>query len=957
MIKINILYNKCVEYYNDLVNSKEKIKELEKEKIKEEELLKNKLLEKEKEKNNIIKNKYVKLIDANIKECDNTLVNELLKLIEKDDCNIANLKSILKDDYNSLNYYLKRLKRDYNYRITRLNEKIDYINKEYNIIDNKDLLDEEEYKNYYNLINKKEEYEKNYKKLLDGYYDNYYSSLHNSEFLRGASNISNFHNIVLSYKKIRDRKIPYFVDYKDFSIVFLNKNNENNIHNLIISYILKVYYSVDTFNIKFNLVDDNNGKDYLKLIELIKIDSDVIHGNLLIDKNTALKKINELIIERNSILGTEDFIDYNNKNFNKIDREVFIIENFIDVFKNNKDVLDKLIEQGNRCGISYILIDNYNKKGVDEKDNLAIKEILNSINYVLKYIVINEKTYVIENNNKIDTFATIKDVDIETLDLYLNNALKYKEEKLINIREEYKVDINTILNNVNRDKDTINEINLPLGMSPKKEVIYLDIGSNAPHTLLIGMTGSGKSNLYHEIVLSSMLMYDKEELEFYIMDLKAGMGFGEYSRYNASNIKQILITDNLCKINITLKYLCDEIERRSELFRKVGNNVDNYRLYRKYAKLPRIVLLIDEFQTIFNDNSLSGLNENSKSKSYIERLIMQGNAAGIHVIMSSQVYNGNGLSNNVLSQLVNRIVLKSDRTISTSLLDIDKEMQEKIELFNSGEGIVNNNLGNKKSNRLFITPFIKDEDKIKLLKKISSFNNEDSKPVLIESKLLSEKDFEYTFINSKKFFTKMHNPVILFGEQASLEDKLFYKVFDRNYNNNFYIGIKNRYKRECLYNSIIKSLELWKNNNNLVINIFDLTGKNNIITKLNTRYIDLSNNVDLEIFNNFIKEIDNNKININFIYGYNMMKVLDEDIYRIIDDLYINGYKNNIYSIMFMDYNNNLRNPKLINTMEVTNNFIYDKEFDDSNKENRNEITYHNSSDEVTIITLYDKGK
>ena len=51
------------------------------------------------------------------------------------------------------------------------------------------------------------------------------------------------------------------------------------------------------------------------------------------------------------------------------------------------------------------------------------------------------------------------------------------------------------------------------------------IWNTACHFLMGGATGSGKSNLLHNIILSVAFRYSPEELEFYLMDLKDGVEF------------------------------------------------------------------------------------------------------------------------------------------------------------------------------------------------------------------------------------------------------------------------------------------------------------------------------------------------------------------------------------------------------------------------------------------------
>ena len=53
-------------------------------------------------------------------------------------------------------------------------------------------------------------------------------------------------------------------------------------------------------------------------------------------------------------------------------------------------------------------------------------------------------------------------------------------------------------------------------------------GGNSPHALIIGGTGSGKSNLLHAIILSGAYRYSPRDLQIYLIDFKGGVEFKFY---------------------------------------------------------------------------------------------------------------------------------------------------------------------------------------------------------------------------------------------------------------------------------------------------------------------------------------------------------------------------------------------------------------------------------------------
>src|SRR5690606_8858073 len=81
-----------------------------------------------------------------------------------------------------------------------------------------------------------------------------------------------------------------------------------------------------------------------------------------------------------------------------------------------------------------------------------------------------------------------------------------------------------------------------------------------------------------------------------------------------------------------LRKFQSELEVRGALFREAG--VQDYTLYRERTnqKLPRIVLIVDEFQILFVEQDMLS----NRAAQILEDLARRGRAFGIHVILGSQ---------------------------------------------------------------------------------------------------------------------------------------------------------------------------------------------------------------------------------------------------------------------------------------------------------------------------------
>lgn len=167
---------------------------------------------------------------------------------------------------------------------------------------------------------------------------------------------------------------------------------------------------------------------------------------------------------------------------------------------------------------------------------------------------------------------------------------------------------------------------LPDGSPVTKEI------SKAPHMLVVGTTGSGKSVGLNTLIVGMLGHNTPEDVKLMIIDPKKV----EFKLYVDS---PYLLTNPITEVEdgaIALKYAVIEMERRYKLFE--DNNVKKIEDFNKLAKkndklqkMPYFVLIIDEFSD-FKD-SLDDFKDVEKS---IRRLGQKARACGIHLILATQ---------------------------------------------------------------------------------------------------------------------------------------------------------------------------------------------------------------------------------------------------------------------------------------------------------------------------------
>lgn len=164
-------------------------------------------------------------------------------------------------------------------------------------------------------------------------------------------------------------------------------------------------------------------------------------------------------------------------------------------------------------------------------------------------------------------------------------------------------------------------------------------GQPCAHGMLGAMTGAGKSNLYHVLINGLAVRYSPAELRLYLIDGKDGVEFQPYRHLPHAEVVSLRSSPELSRSVLT--ELIAEKERRNAIFAEVGvNDLASYRAKGEPAgKFPRILLLIDEYQELFEGDK-DGLASN-----YLLQLSQQGRSAGIHMLLASQRFGAAGMMN------------------------------------------------------------------------------------------------------------------------------------------------------------------------------------------------------------------------------------------------------------------------------------------------------------------------
>ena len=265
--------------------------------------------------------------------------------------------------------------------------------------------------------------------------------------------------------------------------------------------------------------------------------------------------------------------------------------------------------------------------------------------------------------------------------------------------------------------DTSDELRVPVGRTGAKKLQMLAIGKGTrQHVLVAGKTGSGKSTLFHVIITNLAQWCSPEQVEFYLVDFKKGVEFKCYAAKHLPHARVVAIESDREFALSVLQRVDAELKRRGELFRRAGaQDVPGYKRSAGAEPMPRTLLLIDEFQEFFTEDDAVA----QEASLLLDRVVRQGRAFGIHVILGSQTLGGAyTLARATLGQMVIRIALQCNETDAHLIMDDDNPAPRL--LTRPGEGIYNDQAGALAANSPFQIVWLPEDERDAVLDKVAA---------------------------------------------------------------------------------------------------------------------------------------------------------------------------------------------------------------------------------------------
>ncbi len=215
-------------------------------------------------------------------------------------------------------------------------------------------------------------------------------------------------------------------------------------------------------------------------------------------------------------------------------------------------------------------------------------------------------------------------------------------------------------------------IPLLLGRNISGKAVVLDL-TRAPHLLIAGATGSGKSVCINSMIMSLMYRFSPEELRMILVDPKVV----EFSGYNSLPHLVVPVITETKKVPLALRWVINEMEKRYRMFAKVGaRNIAafNSRSDAKKTvlddkgeaipeKVPYIIVIIDELADIM-------MTAKADVETSLARIAQLSRAVGIHTIIATQRPSVNVITGTIKANYPTRIAFQvTSQVDSRTILD------------------------------------------------------------------------------------------------------------------------------------------------------------------------------------------------------------------------------------------------------------------------------------------------
>ncbi|GAA8315971.1 FtsK/SpoIIIE domain-containing protein [Helicobacter pylori] len=444
--------------------------------------------------------------------------------------------------------------------------------------------------------------------------------------------------------------------------------------------------------------------------KLLNKDNDFIYQQMILTESKEIEEALKHLYEylkvnlQEKLAGYKDFAHYNENIKDPLPLKALFLSGVDALSKDALYYLEKIMRFGSKNGVlSFVNLES-------EKNNKSAEDL---------------KRYA-EFFKDTTSFERFKYLNVEVIN---DQGIKsqHMQDFADKIKAYYKQkkEVKRELKDLQRDKEfwtksSQYEVSVPVGWDINHKEVCFEIGNEQNHTLICDHSGSGKSNFLHVLIQNLAFYYDPDEVQLFLLDYKEGVEFNAYTDPNILEHARLVSVASSVGYGMSfLSWLCKEMQKRANLFKQF--NMKDLSDYRKHEKMPRLIVVIDEFQVLFSDKS-------TQVKGSVERslntLLKKGRSYGVHLVLATQTMRDGKIDSSIKAQIANRIALPMDADDSTKILDDDVACE-----IQKPEAIFNNNGGHQKYHTKMSIPKAPDDFKSFLTKIHAEFNQRNLAPI------------------------------------------------------------------------------------------------------------------------------------------------------------------------------------------------------------------------------------
>ncbi|GAA7582340.1 FtsK/SpoIIIE domain-containing protein [Helicobacter pylori] len=475
--------------------------------------------------------------------------------------------------------------------------------------------------------------------------------------------------------------------------------------------LMRLLSSAPLVQLEVILVDALSLGGIFNLARLLDKNNDFIYQQRILTESKEIEEVLKHLYEylkvnlQEKLAGYKDFAHYNEKEKDPLPLKALFLSGVDALSKDALYYLEKIMRFGSKNGVlSFVNLES-------EKNNKSAEDL---------------KRYA-EFFKDRTSFERLKYLNVEVINDHGIQS-KHMQDFADKIKAYYekKKAVKRELKDLQRDQEFWTEssqfkVSVPMGWDINHKEVRFEIGGAQNHTLICGRSGSGKSNFLHVLIQNLAFYYAPNEVQLFLLDYKEGVEFNAHTNPTILEHARLVSVAGSVGFGVGfLSWLCKEMQERANLFKQF--NVKDLSDYRKHGEMPRLIVVIDEFQVLFSDNSAKGKESVDQS---LSTLLKKGRSYGVHLILATQTMRGTDINKSLMAQIANRIALPMDAEDSNSILNNDDAACELVR----PEGIFNNNGGHQKYHTKMSIPKAPDDFKPFIKKIHRDFNQRNLAPV------------------------------------------------------------------------------------------------------------------------------------------------------------------------------------------------------------------------------------